>query len=76
MFEYPKWVDGTIVETAEDEDALRMDRGLPPREVWVPPSPDMPAGYVPQEYPKMIGDVVVNDEHEEHALLEAMTEPK
>ena len=73
MFEYPKWVDGTLVETAEAEDALRAERGLPVREPWTPPTGEALAPYVPQEYPKMIGDKIVNDEAEEHALLDALT---
>jgi len=76
MFEYPKWVDGVLVDTAEAEDALRAERGLPEREPWTPPTAEELDPYVPMEYPKMIGDKIVNDEAEEHALLDAMTEPK
>lgn len=71
MFEYPKWVDDVLVEGPDAEDALRAERKLPPREPWTPPAPDSIARYVPVEYPKWIGENLVNDEAGELALMEA-----
>ena len=68
-FDHPKWRDGKYVETAEQEqemfgDVVVMCSGYPA---------GIPAEYTHHEYPKMVGDTVVNNEDEELAALEAMS---
>ena len=63
--EYPKWVEGVLVNDAEEE---KIVAGKVTKTKQVKQHTEKEAAYKPAEYPKWVGDVVVNNAEEEEAL--------
>jgi len=63
--EYPKWVDGVLVNDTAEE---KLVAGKVTKTKQAKQHKQKTTSYKPSEYPKWVGDVIVNDAKEEKAL--------
>ena len=63
--EYPKWVEGVLVNDAEEEEIVA---GTVTKTKQAKQHTEKEAAYEPVEYPKVVDGITVNNAEEEKAL--------